>query len=58
MAFVGIGQLFPHCPPKSEPWDLTDLDRKFAKAMAKARDHPELRSRQREGELLALLEAV
>jgi hypothetical protein len=42
-AFVGMTQLFPHCPPKSEPWDLEDLDRKFAKALAKARDHPEIR---------------
>ena len=43
-AFVGIEQLFPHS--KGEPWDLSDLDRKFAKALAKAQDHPELEARR------------
>lgn len=55
LAFVGMGQLFPHS--NGEPWDLFDLERKFAKATAKARDHPELRSAQRTVELLNLLEA-
>jgi hypothetical protein len=56
LAFLGIGQLFPHSD--GQPWDLADLDRKFTKAVTKARDHPELRSRQREAELLNLLEAA
>jgi hypothetical protein len=55
-AFLGIGQLYPHS--KGEPWDLSDLDRKFDKASAAARNHPELRMRQREDELLRLLEAL
>ena len=53
LAFLGIGQLFPHS--NGEPWDLFDLDRKFTKAVAKARDHPELRAAQREAELMDLL---
>ena len=52
--FVGIGQLFPHCPPKNQPWDLSDLDRKFSKAVAAARDHPELKARRFEEEFMAL----
>lgn len=52
-AFIGMGQLFPHCPPKSEPWDLWDLDRKFAKALAKARDHPDIRSQAFDRQFLA-----
>lgn len=46
-ALVGMTALFPHAPPprgKSEPWDLHDLSRKFAKARAKALDHPEIRA--------------
>jgi hypothetical protein len=41
---TGMMALFPHCPPKSEPWDLHDLQRKFTKAKAKARDHPEIKA--------------
>ena len=55
-AFVGIGQLFPHCPPKNQPWDLSDLDRKFSKAVAAARDHPELKSRRFDKEFMAMTE--
>ena len=54
VAFVGIGQLFPHCPPKNQPWDLSDLDRKFSKAVAAARDHPELKARRFEEEFMAM----
>jgi hypothetical protein len=43
-AMTGMMALFPHCPPKSEPWDLNDLQRKFTKAKAKARDHPEIKA--------------
>ena len=55
-AFVGIGQLFPHCAPKNQPWDLSDLDRKFSKAVAAARDHPELKSRRFDEEFTAMTE--
>lgn len=55
LAFLGIGQLYPHS--NGEPWDLSDLARKFTKAVSKARDHPELRKRQRESEILQILEA-
>lgn len=55
LAFVGMSQLFPYST--GEPWDLFDLDRKFAKATAKARDHPDLRRMQREAEIMQLLEA-
>ena len=57
-AFVGIGQLFPHCAPKNQPWDLSDLDRKFSKAVAAARDHPEIVERAQDAEFLAALEGA
>lgn len=37
-AAVGIKLLFPHS--EGEPWDLFDLERKFAKAHAAAMSHP------------------
>lgn len=40
-AAVGISQLFPHSD--GEPWDLFDLERKFAKAMEGANNHPDAR---------------
>lgn len=58
LAFVGMCGLWPHCPPKNEPWDLFDLDKKFPKAVRSAGNHPELRSRAREAELLSELGAV
>lgn len=43
-AMVGMTKLFPHAPPRSEPWDLGDLDRKFAKALAAFEGQPERRA--------------
>lgn len=57
-AFAGIQLLFPHSAPKSEPWDLSDLDRKFAKALAKAQDHPSVRARRFEDDFLTRTEGV
>ena len=54
-ALVGMTALFPHAPPpkgKSEPWDLHDLSRKFAKARAKAMDHPGLKAQRFEDQFL------
>jgi len=42
-AMVGMGTLFPHCPPRNEPWDLFDLETKFTKAHAAAGNDPALR---------------
>jgi hypothetical protein len=58
LAFVGMSGLWPYSPPKSQPWDLFDLRKNFPKAIASAQNHPELRNRRREAELLELLEAV
>lgn len=55
-AWLGMPLLFPYS--NGEPWDLFDLERKFAKAVAKAHDSPDLRARRREAELAARLEAV
>lgn len=56
VAFMGMGQLFPHSD--GQPWDLSDLGKKFQKATAAARDHPEIRRRNREAELMAQLESA
>lgn len=49
-AFVGIGQVWPHAPPKNEPWDLFDLKKRFPKALAAAANHPEVRRRREDAE--------
>lgn len=43
-AMIGMGQLFPHS--KGEPWDLFDLEKKFAKAQQAAGNHPDLKRRR------------
>ena len=40
-AAVGISQLFPYSG--GEPWDLFDLERKFAKAMEAANNNPDVK---------------
>ena len=52
-ASVGILQLYPHS--NGEPWDLFDLERKFAKAMQGAVNHPEVQAIKRREELKAEL---
>jgi len=42
---VGIARLFPHSD--GEPWDLFDLERKMAKAVAAARNGPKLTKSER-----------
>lgn len=49
-ACVGIGQLFPHSD--GQPWDLFDLERKFAKAFQAAVNHPEIQSARFETEFM------
>lgn len=48
-AMVGMTRLYPHS--NGEPWDIFDLERKFAKAQAAASRHPELQAKRREDEL-------
>jgi hypothetical protein len=54
-AFAGMGELFPHS--NGEPWDLFDLEKKFAKAMAAAENHPEVRKRRERAEFEAEMAA-
>jgi hypothetical protein len=54
-AFVGMEQLFPHS--RGEPWDLFDLERKFVKALAKARDHPAIRQARDDAEFDRILDS-
>lgn len=49
LAIIGIGLIWPHAPPptgKNEPWTPDDLDRRFAKALPAARDHPVFREQR------------
>lgn len=58
LAFIGMGQLWPHAPPKSEPWDPLDLERKFVKAAAAAANHPALRELREQAEFDAQFNAA
>lgn len=42
-AMIGMDTIFPHSPPKGQPWDLFTLERKFVEAHAAAKNHPKLR---------------
>lgn len=53
-AWVGIERIFPYS--RGDPWDLFDLERHFAKAMASAEDEPELKRARRMQELMAELD--
>lgn len=49
LAFLGMNLIWPHAPPpvgKNEPWTPDDLDRRFAKALPAARDHPVFREQR------------
>lgn len=48
LAFLGIEALFEYS--QGQPWDLFDLERKFSKAKAAAKDHPEVKRLQWEAE--------
>lgn len=47
LAALGMGLLFPYS--EGTDWDLFDLDRKFTKAVNKAKEHPELQRKSRGG---------
>ncbi len=47
LAFLGIGALWPHAPPNSEPWTPEHLRKRFVEALAAAAKHPVL-ARMRE----------
>jgi len=55
-AAVGITQLFPHDGKGGQPWDLFDLERKFAKALAAAHQHPDAKLHNQVQDLTAYLE--
>lgn len=42
-AMWGITQLWPHAPPKGEPWTCADVQRQWDKALQKSEDHPDLK---------------
>lgn len=45
-AFVGMDSMWPHAPPKSEPWTLETLEKKFAAALAASMNHPAVAARR------------
>jgi uncharacterized protein YdaU (DUF1376 family) len=55
-AAVGIAHLFPHNAKGGQPWDLFDLEKKFAKAMSAAHQHPDAKIHNDVAELTAYLE--
>ena len=53
-AVVGIEQLFPFDAKGKRPWDLRDLNRHFARAVAAAQNHPEVKARDFEQQFLEM----
>ncbi len=57
-AFHGMDSMWPHAPPKGEPWTLETMEKKFAAALGASMNHPDVVAAREASEMANMLEGL